>query len=47
MNDPGTFIKINSRETYNVYCPNPIERIEKNPTDMTHLRPDLFPETEA
>ena len=47
LNDPGTFIKMNSRETYNVYCPNPIERIEKNPTDMTHLRPDLFPETEA
>lgn len=47
LNDPGTFIKMNSRETYNVYCPNPIECIEKNPTDMTHLRPDLFPETEA
>lgn len=43
LNDPGTYIKMNSRETYNVYCPNPIERIEKNPTDMTHLRPDLFP----
>ena len=47
LNDPGTFIKMNSRETYNAYCPCPIERIEKNPTDMTHLRPDLFPETEA
>lgn len=46
LNDPGTFIKMNSRETYNVYCPNPIERIEKNPTDMTHLRPDLFPDNE-
>lgn len=44
LNDPGTFIKMNSRETYNVYCPNPILRVEKNPTDMTHLRPDLFPE---
>lgn len=44
LNDPGTYIKMNSRETYNVYCPNPIERVEKNPTDMTHLRPDLFPE---
>lgn len=42
LNDPGTYIKMNSRETYNVYCPNPIVRIEKNPTDMTHLRPDLF-----
>lgn len=42
LNDPGTFIKMNSRETYNVYCPNPIERVEKNPTDMTYLRPDLF-----
>ena len=44
LNDPGTFIKMNSRETYNVYCPNPIVRVEKNPTDMTHLRPDLFPQ---
>ncbi|QOV18784.1 cupin domain-containing protein [Blautia liquoris] len=44
LNDPGTFIKMNSRETYNVYCPNPVLRVEKNPTDMTHLRPDLFPE---
>jgi len=44
LNDPGTFIKMNSRETYNVYCPNPILRVEKNPTDMTHLRPDLFPD---
>lgn len=44
LNDPGTFIKMNSRETYNVYCPNPIERVEKNPTDMTYLRPDLFPD---
>lgn len=42
LNDPGTYIKMNSRETYNVYCPNPILRVEKNPTDMTHLRPDLF-----
>ncbi len=42
LNDPGTYIKMNSRETYNVYCPNPIVRVEKNPTDMTHLRPDLF-----
>lgn len=46
LNDPGTYIKMNSRETYNVYCPNPILRVEKNPTDMTHLRPDLFPDRE-
>lgn len=45
LNDPGTYIKMNSRETYNVYCPNPILSVEKNPTDMTHLRPDLFSDT--
>lgn len=46
LNDPGTYIKMNSRETYNVYCPNPVLRVEKNPTDMTHLRPDLFKQEE-
>ena len=41
-NDPGTYILMDSRETTNVYQPNPILRVEKNPTDMTYLRPDLF-----
>ena len=42
LNEPGTYIMMNSRETYNVYGPNPILRVEKNRTDMTYLRPDLF-----
>ena len=33
---------MDSRETTNIYMPNPILRVEKNPTDMTYLRPDLF-----
>lgn len=45
LNNPGDLIFMNSRETYNIYAPNPILRAEKNPTDMLHLRPDLF-ETE-
>lgn len=42
LNDPGTYILMNSRETWNIYAPNPILRAEKNQTGMTHLRPDLF-----
>ena len=42
INEPGTFIMMDSRETTNIYMPNPILRVEKNPTDMTYLRPDLF-----
>lgn len=42
LNNPGDLIYMNSRETFNMYAPNPILRVEKNPTDMTHLRPDLF-----
>ncbi|MFB9278506.1 hypothetical protein ACFFT4_26365 [Cohnella cellulosilytica] len=44
LNDPGTYILMDSRETYNIYLPNPILRVEKNATGMKHLRPDLFPE---
>ena len=43
LNNPGDLVYMNSRETYNLYAPNPILRVEKNPTDMLHLRPDLFP----
>lgn len=46
LNDPGTYVMMNSRETYNLYRPNPILYVEKNRTEMTHLRPDLFPEAE-
>lgn len=44
LNEPGTYVMMNSRETYNVYKPNPIIRVEKNKTEMTYLRPDLFNE---
>lgn len=44
LNNPGDLVYMNSRETFNVYAPNPILRVEKNPTDMLHLRPDLFPD---
>lgn len=44
LNDPGTYVMMNSRETYNIYKPNPIIRVEKNRTEMTYLRPDLFEE---
>ena len=43
INDPGTYIIMDSRETTNVYQPNPISYIERNPTDLTYLREDLFP----
>lgn len=43
LNNPGDLVYMNSRETFNLYAPNPILRVEKNPTDMLHLRPDLFP----
>ncbi|WP_291747362.1 cupin domain-containing protein [Bauldia sp.] len=43
LNEPGTYVFMDSRETLNVFVPNPIERIEHNPTGLTHLRPDLFP----
>lgn len=43
LNDPGTYVFMDSRETLNVFVPNPIVRVEHNPTGLTHLRPDLFP----
>jgi len=43
LNDPGTYVFMDSRETLNVFVPNPIVRIEHNPTGLQHLRPDLFP----
>lgn len=43
LNEPGTYVFMDSRETLNVFVPNPIERVEHNPTGLTHLRPDLFP----
>lgn len=43
LNDPGTYVFMDSRETLNVYVPNPIVRVVENPTGLQHLRPDLFP----
>jgi mannose-6-phosphate isomerase-like protein (cupin superfamily) len=44
LNDPGAYIFMDSRETLNIYAPNPILRVEQNPTGLKRLRPDLFPE---
>lgn len=41
-NAPGTYIFMDSRERFNMLAPDPFLRVERNPIDMTHLRPDLF-----
>lgn len=42
-NEPGTYIFMDSRESTNMLAHDPFIRVEKNPIDMTWLRPDIFP----
>lgn len=41
-NKPGTYLFMDSRERFNMLAPDPFVKVERNPIDMTYLRPDLF-----
>ena len=42
LNDPGTYLLMDSREELLLYLPNPIERVGEHQLDLGWLRPDLF-----